>query len=261
MATENIEEELLKNDKTLIKYVSEEHDTKEITNSESIRYNLRIEMKDIKLGKDYKKSKLYFINNFQNYLKYNKDSKKLVNITENIISRLFNYLDIFLIYDLEDMVYILYKRNHEDIKTSMQIFSYVENTFNDKLYSTLIDKIVKQRYNVCIKSNNYLDEKEKVMFEEYFQRNSLLYISIIKTEILKILMLKRLITSYLLHYGDKIEYMTILQKEMIASFHILIKKSKTVIIHYYNDLKNNFSFCTPHIEDCKAMIISNKILS
>ena len=147
-----------------------------------------IVMKQLILGKDYKKSKLYFINNYQNFITYNNDKKKITKISLNVISKIYQYLDFFLINDLEDLVYILGKRNKHNMESSMQIYSYIENLFNDSLYLLLIEKVVKIRYNTLINSKAYINNKNNEIFDEYNHKNALIYVGIVRTEIFKILM-------------------------------------------------------------------------
>jgi hypothetical protein len=222
-------------------------------------YKIDIRMKHIKLGKDYKKCKRYFINNYENYIKYIKDDKKLNKIISNVLSRVFDYLDIFLIYDLEDLVHIIFKHNIKNVETNMQIFSYIENIFNEKLYLLLVEKTVKEKYQVLINSKDYLENKDNNIFEEYIHKNALLYIGIIKTEIFKIIMLKVMVTQSVFNNGFN-ENLLNTRNQLVSSLYELIDKSKRVLLYFYNDLKKNFSFCKAHIEDCKNMIIFNKIL-
>jgi hypothetical protein len=249
--------------------------------SESISKKV-FSFKPFKLGKDYKKSKLYFLNNYSKYIEYNKDNKKLEKITVNVISKIYDYIDIFLINDLEDLVNILYKRNTNNIETKMQIFSYIDNIFNENVYILFIEKYVKNNYNKLIKNKTYIENKDNKIFEDFINKNTLLYVGIIRTEILKILMLKMMITNHLLYFGyivpldenfiknNKIikhldyfpvnEYLKYNDK-IVNSFHQLIMKSKRLILFFYNDLKKNFSFCNNHIDECKTMIIYSNILN
>jgi hypothetical protein len=222
-------------------------------NNEMNSIKTKIVLKEIKLGSLYKKSKRYFINSFKNYIEYNNNNKKILNLTTNIISKIFIYIDIFLMLDLEDLVYIISKKYTNIIEIRMHIFSYIENIFNDRLYSILINDNVKAKHKSLINSKIYLENKDDPSFEEYIHKNTLLYIGIVKTEIFKILILKRIITNHLL----TIDF----NNPIILSLMELIQKSKKLIIYYYNDLKTNFSMCIPHIQDCQNLIIENKILS
>ena len=213
---------------------------------------MKIILKEIKLGSVYKKSKRYFINNFKKYIEYNKDDKKILNLSTNIISKIYDYIDIFLILDLEDLVYIISRNCENTMEMRMHIFSYLENLFNDRLYSILVKDSVKIKHNALLNSKIYLENKDDPIIEEYIHKNTLLYVGIIKTEIFKILILKRIITNYLLSMD--------LHNPILLSFMELIQKSKRLIIYYYNDLKTNFSMCNLHINDCKNLIVENKIL-
>jgi hypothetical protein len=258
-------------------------DEKPIINNEK-GYNLQIAMKPIKLGKDYKKSKLNFMNNFSNYLEYVNDNKKLANITKNVISKLFSWIDIFLINDLEDLVLIMFKRNKQHIDVQMHIFSYVENIFNERLYLILIEKCVKKKHNILVNSKNYLDNKDNAVFEEYIYKNTLIYIGIIHTEIFKMNVLKKMIENYLLcemdlfpgidlknnlikqlnvFYHKRQEYRTENMNKYLFVFSLfeIIQNCKIIIMYYYKDLKKNFSFCKIHIKDCDTMIIENKVFA
>ncbi len=213
----------------------------------------------VKLGKEYKRIKLNFINCFQNYLECKSDSK-LIKLTQNITLKLFKYLEIFMLNDLEDLVNIIFKRNKRDIYTKMDIYCYVENIFNSKLYEVLIEKSLKLRYKALLENTEFLKTQPENFIEQYLSKNCTMYVSIIRTEIFKILILRTLMAVKLVNANNNDLNAEIVYQTLISSVIDLINIAKKNIIYYYNDLKTNFKMCQVHINDCKDMIISNNIL-
>lgn len=224
----------------------------------------------IKLGKEYKKTKFYFINSFQNYSLYTKsneasprDNKKLQILTTNIITRIFKYMDIFMINDLEDLVNIMMRRNTNDLETKMEIYCYVENTFNPRLYNILIEESLKKRYNALLNNKTFLESQPSDFLANYIHKNCLMYVAIIRTEIFKIIMIKALMAKGIMNIQNMSsdeKHKSIVFGNYIVGMNNMIEISKKTIIHHYNDLRKNFSMCVEHIEDCKNMIITNGIL-
>ncbi len=224
----------------------------------------------IKLGKEYKKAKFYFINSFQNYSNYTRnnednprDNNKLKTLTTNIIMRIFKYLDIFMINDLEDLVNIMMRRNTDDLETKMEIYCYVENTFNPRLYNILIEESLKKRYNALLDNKTFLESQPSDFLANYIHKNCLMYVAIIRTEVFKIIFIKAIMTKGIINIqnmNSDEKHKSAVFGNYIVGMTNMIEISKKTIIHHYNDLRKNFSMCVEHIEDCKNMIITNGIL-
>ena len=219
----------------------------------------------LRLGKNYKDIKLYFIKSFADFMFFtqNEEENKIIKLVEEIRLKLFDYLEPFMVIDAKDLINIIHKKYK--LNGYIEIFNYIENIFNNNLYKILIEHIVKKRKIPDNTQNNYVD---------LLTINTTMYIGIIKIEILKIILVK---SSYI---NDDTENLLdnltkenktlsdIYTKENIIKFknvyctflNDMINNSKKNILKYYNDLRTNYSECKILINNCKELIIKNNIL-
>jgi hypothetical protein len=205
-------------------------------------------IKILKLGKNYKNIKLNFIKSFGEFilLEQNNDEVQIIKFIEKIRLSLFDYLEPFMIIDAHDMINIIYKKY--ELKNGFQLFNYIENIFNNDLYKILIEHIVKKKY-VDDKADDYV---------KLLTRNILMYFGIIKIEILKIKIIKKITMS---KEDNHVNINNVTFTEIYNQFlKDMINNSKKIILQYYNDLKKNYSICNEIINNCKEIIIKNNIL-
>jgi len=204
----------------------------------------------LKLGGEYKRIKIFLIDIFKDYLILEKknDEKEMIRLIENIRLKMFYYLEAFMVVDAYDIINIMLKK-YNDIN-SIQIFNYIENIFNNDLYDILINHVVKKRYLV-----NDTDPRYKNMLV----RNTMMYMGIIKIEILKINLIKSITNdekeSFLI--DNNIPIYDIVYNKFWKD---MINTSKGTILKYYNDLRKNFGDNKDLIENCKILIIKNNVL-
>lgn len=206
----------------------------------------------LKLGKEYKNLKLYFIKSFEDYIKLqlNNEDKNIIKMVQTIRLKMFDYLEPLMVIDMSDMINILLKKYREF--GELYIFSYVENVFNDSLYKILIEKMVKKRFFPENTEENYL---------EILTRNNMLYFGIVKVEILKILFIKSILIKDTrnLDKENNNDFLYINTCNMF--YQETVNISKKLIQYYYNDLRNTYSKSEYVINRCKELIIRNKALS
>lgn len=204
----------------------------------------------LKLGKEYKEIKLYFIKTFGDFiiLEKNNEEKKMINLIEDIRLKMFYYLEAFMVVDAYDIINIILKKYQPDC--TIRVFNYIENIFNNDLYSILINNIVKKRYIVNKSDPNY---------NNILIRNTTMYMGIIKIEILKIILIK----SITVHEQDtflKEQNIDVYTEIYFNFWKDMIANSKKTILHFYNDLKTNFSDNAELINNCKELIVKNNVL-
>ena len=222
----------------------------------------------LKLGKEYKEVKIYFIKAFIDYieLEKNNEEKKMINLIEDIRLKMFYYLEAFMVVDAYDIINIMlkkYSKNPECNEGSsllsegkykpnctIKIFNYIENIFNDDLYIILINHIVKKRYIVNSTDSNY---------KNMLLRNTTMYMGIIKVEVLKIILIKSITDD---EQNIFLKELNIdLYTEIYSHFwKDMITNSKKTILKYYNDLRASFSDNKDLIEKCKELIVKNNVL-
>lgn len=209
----------------------------------------------LKLGKEYKDIKLYFIKVFSDYieLEKNNEEKKMINLIETIRLKMFHYLEVFMVVDAYDIINIILKKYTEPEckqNCTIKVFNYIENIFNNDLYTILINHIVKKRYLV-----NSIDSNYKNML----MRNTAMYMGIIKIEILKIILMKS-ITKDEQELFLKEQNIDLYSEIYTHFWKDMINNTKKTILKYYNDLRTNFSDNKDLINNCKELIVKNNVL-
>ena len=173
----------------------------------------------------------------------------MINLIEDIRLKMFYYLEAFMVVDAYDIINIMLKKYKPNC--TIKIFNYIENIFNDDLYTILIEHIVKKRHIVNKSEPNY---------DNILMRNTTMYMGIIKVEVLKIILIKSIT-----HDEQNIflkEHNIDLYSEIYTHFwKDMINNSKKTILKYYNDLRTNFSDNTDLIDNCKKLIVKNNVLS
>jgi hypothetical protein len=204
----------------------------------------------LKLGKEYKEIKLYFIKAFGDFiiLEQNNEEKKIINLIEEIRLKMFYYLEVFMVVDAYDIINIMIKKYQPNC--TIRIFNYIENVFNNDLYNILINNIVKKRHIV---------RKSDPDYNNILMRNTTMYMGIIKVEVLKIILIK-CITVNEQDIFFKEQNIDLYSEIYLNFWKDMITNSKKTILKYYNDLRTNFSDNTNLIEKCKELIVKNNVL-
>lgn len=211
--------------------------------------------KKLKLGKEYKDIKLYFIKVFSDYieLEKNNEEKKMINLIETIRLKMFHYLEAFMVVDAYDIINIILKKYRETEckqNCTIKVFNYIENIFNNDLYAILINHIVKKRYLVNSTDSNY---------KNMLMRNTAMYMGIIKIEILKIILMKS-ITKDEQELFLKEQNIDLYSEIYTHFWKDMINNTKKTILKYYNDLRTSFSDNKDLINNCKELIVKNNVL-
>jgi hypothetical protein len=231
-----------------------------IDNSISETYiNQEIQKYQKKYGKEYKNAKLFFLSEFDNFLSIQSDENSASELIKKIRIVIFDYLAIFLTYDVCDLTNKMIKK-YNNTENVIHILDYLESIFNEELYKIMIINVIYEK----IKNNVILTQEDKLFF-----------VGIVNIESFKIMIINNILINDNIEEESKIllneNNMTIedeSQKKIekfikecyIKCFEDRIKVSKTIIMKYYNEVKNNFSSWNDVIHKCKNIIINNNIL-
>jgi hypothetical protein len=197
-----------------------------------------------KYGKGYKDSKLFFIKSFDEFISKQNNDTECIELIKNIRVSIFDYIGVFLTYDIDDIVSKIIKKKQSTANV-IHLLDYIESIFNDEFY-LIID----------ISINDKISDKI-----QFTNEDKLYYMGLITIETLKILIMNRLIDKYIntsSHITNLSE--NILIEAYIACFNDRIIYSKNLIMKYYNTVKTNFSEWNDVIISCKNIIIQNNIL-
>ena len=197
-----------------------------------------------KYGKGYKDSKLFFIKSFDEFISKQNNDTECIELIKNIRVSIFDYIGVFLTYDIDDIVSKIIKKKQSTANV-IHLLDYIESIFNDEFY-LIID----------ISINDKISDKI-----QFTNEDKLYYMGLITIETLKILIMNRLINKYTntsSHITNPSE--NILIEAYIACFNDRIIYSKNLIMKYYNTVKTNFSEWNDVIISCKNIIIQNNIL-
>jgi len=195
-----------------------------------------------KYGKGYKDAKLFFMSSFQDFLDNQNDDKKCIQIIEEVRFKIVDYIGIFLTYDIDDIVSKMIKKNL-NTQNVIHLLDYLDFIFNEDFYY-IIDSVIKQKIINKIQLTN----------EDKFY-----YIGIITIEVLKIMIIKKLLNKYNID-SPKNPLENVIIQSYISCFEDRNFYSKKIIMKYYNYVKTNFNEWKEVLSLSKDIIIRNNIL-